>query len=227
MTVVYALAAIAFNRRGDVLHCDVTDNCDTYGYVIATTAGEALRFLRGTGPGPATLSCGDSHKTGRAYRTVAYHYDGDGYRRVRPMFWTITEDGVIREVWSVTRKTMVFGRGTNVNRPDWAALRRIELDARRAQSTPKEQPAATIDVIFTPLDTKTTFPARHYGTPMGINIVTWYQAIDRAANADLAGWTVSRNHATNEFVINGPSGVMHSVTSLDAAAEFISQSISA
>lgn len=225
MTTTYSLRPVAFDRRGNILHCDVTGNYDTYGYVITTIAGEAVRFLRGTGRGPATRTCGEDHKPGRAYRTVAYHYDGDGYRRVRPMFWTLTWDGVVREVWSVTRKTMVFGHGTSENRPDWATLRRAELDARRIESAPKEHPVT--NVIFTPLDTKTTFPSRYYGTPMGINTVTWYRAIDRDANADLTGWTVSRNHALDEFVINGPSGVIHSVDSLPAAAEFISQSISA
>ncbi|MEU7631656.1 hypothetical protein AB0C34_16955 [Nocardia sp. NPDC049220] len=84
----------------------------------------------------------------------------------------------------------------------------------------------TINVMFTPLSTVTTFPERFYGTPMGINIVTWYQAIDRDSNADITGWTVSRNHAINEFVINGPSGHIASVASLPAASEYISQSIS-
>lgn len=227
MTANYALAPIAFDRRGNVLHCDVTDNPDTCGAVIATTAGEAVRFLRGAGPGPATRSCGDGHKDGRAYRTVAHHYTvSDGYRRVRPMFWTLSEDGVVSEVWSVTRKTMVFGRGTSENRPNWAELRRAELDARRTQQTPKEQPVATVKVVFTPLGTKTTFPQRYYGTPMGITTVTWYQAIDRNSNADITGWTVSRNHALDEFVINGPSGLIDSTASLPAAAEYISQSIS-
>lgn len=130
MTANYALAPVGFDRYGNLLHLDVTGNVDTYGYVVATTAGEALRFLRGTGPGPATRSCGDRHQPSRAYRTVGYHYTGEDYRRVRPMFWTIRDGGVIREVWSVTRKAIVFDRGTSVNRPDWAALRRAELDAR-------------------------------------------------------------------------------------------------
>lgn len=133
MTTIYALAPIAFDRRGNILHCDVTDNYDTCGNVIATTAGEAIRFLNGTGRGPATRGCGENHKAGRAYRTIAHHYTvSDDYRRVRPMFWTISEDGLIREVWSVTRKTMVFSQGTSENRPNWAALRRAELDARTA-----------------------------------------------------------------------------------------------
>ncbi|WP_280186262.1 MULTISPECIES: hypothetical protein [Nocardia] len=228
MAANYSLAPVAFDRRGNVLHCDVTNNYDTCGYVIAATAGEAIRFLRGTGRGPATLGCGDNHKAGRAYRTVAHHYTvSAGYRRVRPMFWTISEDGLVREVWSATRKEMVFGRGTSENQPNWAGLRRAELDSRRTQSTPKERPVATVNVVFAQLDTKTTFPQRYYGTPMGINTVTWYQAIDRNTNADLAGWTVSRNHALGEFVINGPRGWVHSVASLAAAAEYISQAINA
>ncbi|WP_109527201.1 MULTISPECIES: hypothetical protein [Nocardia] len=225
MTANYSLAPVAFDRRGNVLRCDVTDNYDTYGWVIAVTAGEAVRFLRGTGPGPATRSCGDNHKSGRAYRTVAHRYDGEGYRRVRPMFWTLSTNGVVHEVWSVTRKMPVFQHGTSVNRPDWADLRRAELDARRASTPPKEQPVTTIGVVFTPLSTETTFPARYYGTPLGINTVTWYQAVDRDSNADITGWTVSRNHVTDDFVINGPRGLIHSVASLAAAAEFISQSI--
>lgn len=229
MTANYALAPVGFDRHGNLLHFDVTDNYDTYGYVIATTAGEAVRFLRGTGPGPATRSCGDRHKAGRAYRTVAHHYTlGDGHRRVRPMFWTLSSEGIVREVWSVTRKELVFGSGTSVNRPDWAALRRAELDARRAASAPKTTSAPTIAVIFTPLNTETTFPARYYGTPMGINTVTWYQAVDRDSNADLTGWTVSRHHAiADEVVINGPSGLIAPVKSLAAAAEFISQALAA
>jgi hypothetical protein len=143
MATVYQLKPIAFDRRGNILHCDVTDNYDTYGYVIVGTAGEALRFLRGTaGERPATRSCGDNHKPSRAYLTVAYHYTGDGHRRVRPMFWTLSEDGVIREVWSVTRKIMVFGRGTSENRPDWTELRGAELDARRTALAADEADSA-------------------------------------------------------------------------------------
>ncbi|MFC9432697.1 hypothetical protein [Nocardia sp. NPDC057030] len=144
MATNYALAPVGFDRYGNLLNLAVTDNADTYGYVVATTAGEALSFLRGTGPGPATRSCGDGHEPSRAYRTVGYHYTGEDYRRVRPMFWTIREGGVVHEVWSVARKVLVFGRGTTVNRPDWAALRRAEIDARHETSTPAETSASAV-----------------------------------------------------------------------------------
>ena len=234
MTTAYSLAPVAFDRRGNVLPCDVTDNYDTCGNVVVYSIRAALNFLEGIERGLATRGCGEGHVASKAYRTRAYAYTGDGYRQVRPMFWTIRWDGIVREVWSVARKVMVFERGTSVHQPDWAQLRRDELAARYTAEAEARRPAptqkaetVTIRVIFTPLNTETTFPAKYYGTPMGINTVTWYQAVDRDANADIAGWTVSRNHRSEDFVVNGPRGVIESVASLEAAAEYISQAFAA